>query len=446
MKEIGTFNDEKVPSHKRKLFNQKGCDEKEYPNVRDKTGDDEQTQGKRLKAESKPDDTVKTSKRQSYLSWDEYFLSIALLSSKRSKDPDSPSGACIVDKYNRVVAVGYNGFPKGCSDTIFPWQTGKSKTDLHSKEPYVCNSITNAICNKCSDDVAGCRLYVMSFPGSDDAKVIIQSRIKEVVILQTRETLDFESPSCDEQASRILLDMANVRVRYYKPSIPSITLNFLAESSSNLIDKPSQEPSHNDLLAISTSQKESRASQLLLEEAKYDVSNIPDNGRRKDYISWQDYFMAMAFLTAERSKDPNTQVGACIVDSEKRIIGLGYNGFPQGCSDLQLPWARGNKNPLDNKYLYVCHAEVNAIMNKGSANVKGSTIFVALFPCENCAKMIIQSGIKEVVYMSDCYHDTDGARASRIMFQCANVTLRQYVPTMQELILDLTMGNQYGAK
>lgn len=147
--------------------------------------------------------------------------------------------------------------------------------------------------------------------------------------------------------------------------------------------------------------------------------------------------MAMAFLTAQRSKDPNTQVGACIVDEENRIVGLGYNGFPSGCSDDLLPWARSNSNDLHNKYLYVCHAEVNAILNKGSANVRGATIYVALFPCQNCAKMIIQAGIREVVFMSDAYHDTPGCRASRIMFRCAGVKLRQYIPTMQNLVLNL---------
>ena len=150
-----------------------------------------------------------------------------------------------------------------------------------------------------------------------------------------------------------------------------------------------------------------------------------------------DCSMAMAFLTAERSKDPNTQVGACIVDEDKRIIGLGYNGFPLGCSDDTLPWARSNSNQLENKYLFVCHAEVNAILNKGSANVKGATIYVALFPCEGCSKMIIQAGIREVVYLRDDYHDTDGCRASRIMFQCAGVKLRQYIPAIETLELDL---------
>ena len=148
----------------------------------------------------------------------------------------------------------------------------------------------------------------------------------------------------------------------------------------------------------------------------------------------------MAFLTAQRSKDPNTQVGACIVDSSKRIVGLGYNGFPRGCSDDRLPWARSNAHPLWNKYLYVCHAEVNAILNRGSANVQGSTIYVALFPCHKCAQMIIQIGIREVVYMCDPYHDTEDCRASRILLTMAKVQLRQYIPTMQQLTLDMTWG------
>jgi len=147
-------------------------------------------------------------------------------------------------------------------------------------------------------------------------------------------------------------------------------------------------------------------------------------------ISW----VLPSWRLTQRSKDPNTQVGACIVDDEHRIIGLGYNGMPRGLSDDAMPWARDSSNPpLFNKYLYVTHAEVNAILNKGSSNVKGSTIYVALFPCENCAKMIIQAGIRRIVYLSDRYHDTDGCRASRIMLKCAKVELQQYTPSISHL-------------
>jgi len=147
--------------------------------------------------------------------------------------------------------------------------------------------------------------------------------------------------------------------------------------------------------------------------------------------------MAMAFLTAQRSKDPNTQVGACIVDANKRIVGLGYNGFPAGCSDDDLPWARKADSDLHKKYLYVVHAEVNAILNKGSADVKNSTLYVALFPCNECAKVIIQAGIREVVYMSDHYHDSESCRASRILFQMSGVKLRKHIPKISLICIQL---------
>ncbi|XP_053440977.1 deoxycytidylate deaminase isoform X2 [Nycticebus coucang] len=114
--------------------------------------------------------------------------------------------------------------------------------------------------------------------------------------------------------------------------------------------------------------------------------------KRDDYLEWPEYFMAVAFLSAQRSKDPNSQVGACIVDTENKIVGIGYNGMPNGCSDDLLPWRRTAESRLDTKYPYVCHAELNAIMNKNSADVKGCSMYVALFPCNECAKLIIQAG------------------------------------------------------
>lgn len=137
------------------------------------------------------------------------------------------------------------------------------------------------------------------------------------------------------------------------------------------------------------------------------------------YISWDEYFMGVAALSAKRSKDPSTQVGACVVNDDKRIIGIGYNGFPTGCSDQEFPWGKTD-NYLNTKYPYVVHAEPNAILNC-SASTKGSTLYVTLFPCNECAKLIIQSGIKKVVYGSDKYHDKDSYIASRKMFDAAGV-------------------------
>lgn len=151
------------------------------------------------------------------------------------------------------------------------------------------------------------------------------------------------------------------------------------------------------------------------------------SGKRTDYLSWDDYFMAVALLSAQRSKDPNTQVGACIVNRQKRIVGVGYNGFPTGCSDDTLPWCREG-DFLDTKYPYVCHAELNAILNSVPGNLFGCVIYTALFPCNECAKVIIQAGINEVVYLSDKYADTDSVRAAKRMFAQAGVACRQLVP------------------
>lgn len=157
--------------------------------------------------------------------------------------------------------------------------------------------------------------------------------------------------------------------------------------------------------------------------------------KRDEYLSWDEYFMGIALLSSYRSKDPSTQVGACIVDDDKRIRSMGYNGMPRCCSDDEYPWDKGDA--LDSKYLYVCHAELNAILNNNSGSVKGCTVYTTLFPCNECAKAIIQSGIKEIVYMCDKYCDTDGVRASKRMFDSAGVKYREYNPTGKTTELSL---------
>ncbi len=146
--------------------------------------------------------------------------------------------------------------------------------------------------------------------------------------------------------------------------------------------------------------------------------------KRQDYLSWDEYFMGIALMSALRSKDPNTQVGACIVNENKRIVGVGYNGFPTGCSDDDLPWEREG-DYIDTKYPYVCHAELNAVLNAIQSNLAGCSIYIALFPCNECAKVIIQSGISQVVYLSDKYADTDPVIAAKRMFDQSGVQYRQ---------------------
>ena len=154
--------------------------------------------------------------------------------------------------------------------------------------------------------------------------------------------------------------------------------------------------------------------------------------KRKDYISWDEYFMGIALLAAHRSKDPNTQVGACIVSPENIIISTGYNGMPKGCSDAEYPWEREGG---ETKYPYVVHAELNAILNSGGRSLHDARIYVALFPCNECAKAIIQSGIREVVYLSDKYAGTPTYLASRRMLRSAGVAVRQLKPDQKEITL-----------
>ena len=147
--------------------------------------------------------------------------------------------------------------------------------------------------------------------------------------------------------------------------------------------------------------------------------------KRKDYISWDEYFMGIAILSAMRSKDDSSQVGACIVSPENKILSLGYNGMPIGCNDDDMPWDREG-DELETKYMYVCHAELNAILNAGGNSLKDCRIYVALFPCNECAKAIIQSGINEVIYISDKYADSDATLASKRMLASAGVKLTRF--------------------
>jgi len=167
-------------------------------------------------------------------------------------------------------------------------------------------------------------------------------------------------------------------------------------------------------------------------------NGMESNKKRSDCLSWDDYFMAVALLSAQRSKDPRTQVGACIVDDQNRIVGIGYNGMPRGCSDDELPWGRTGKSPLDTKYLYVVHAEMNAILNTNKSDLTGCRLYVALFPCNECAKLIIQAGIKTVIFMSDKYHDNDHFIASRTLLDMAGVETRQHKPKTQSITIDLS--------
>lgn len=154
--------------------------------------------------------------------------------------------------------------------------------------------------------------------------------------------------------------------------------------------------------------------------------------KRMDYLSWDAYFMGVALLSAQRSKDNHTQVGACIVNAENKVVSVGYNGMPTGCNDDVMPWEREG-GFLDTKYAYVCHAELNAILNRNAASLQGCRLYVSLFPCNECAKAIIQAGIKTVVYDDDKYKDTPGVIASKRMMDAAGVRYYRYQRTGRKI-------------
>ena len=155
-----------------------------------------------------------------------------------------------------------------------------------------------------------------------------------------------------------------------------------------------------------------------------------------DYINWDDYFMGVAILSSKRSKDDSTKVGCCIVSKEKRIIGCGYNGMPNGCNDDEMNWERTGDG-INNKYFYVVHAEANAIINSDRSQLKNASLYTTLFPCNECAKLIVQCGIKEVIYLSDKYCDLNSTIASKFILNKADINFRAYSSKVLEKLQGL---------
>lgn len=159
--------------------------------------------------------------------------------------------------------------------------------------------------------------------------------------------------------------------------------------------------------------------------------------KRSDYLSWDQYFMGIALLSANRSKDPSTSVGACIVSNTNKILSVGYNGMPLGISDDAFPWERESDDPLQTKYPYVCHAELNALLNYTGTNLQGAKIYTTLFPCNECTKALIQSGISEVIYLEDKYANTTSVIASKRMMDSVGMIYRPYSSQTRKITLDL---------
>lgn len=159
--------------------------------------------------------------------------------------------------------------------------------------------------------------------------------------------------------------------------------------------------------------------------------------KREDSLTWDQYFMGIARLSAMRSKDPHTCVGACIVGEDNKILSMGYNGMPRGCSDEMFPWEREGEDELQKKYVYVCHAELNAILNYDGPNMRGARIYTTLFPCNECTKALIQVGIREVIYIDNLYPDSVSVIAAKKMMKSAGISYRRYEPSGLTLSVEL---------
>ncbi|GMT19884.1 hypothetical protein PFISCL1PPCAC_11181 [Pristionchus fissidentatus] len=157
---------------------------------------------------------------------------------------------------------------------------------------------------------------------------------------------------------------------------------------------------------------------------------------RQDYLEWDEYFMGIAILTAQRSKDPNTQVGCVLVDSRFRVVAAGYNGMPWGCADVEMPWGKDAEDPLNDKRTFVCHAEMNAVMNKNCVDLEGCRLYTSLFPCNECAKIVVQSRVKEVIFLND--RDSWQMEASKSLFDRVGITYRQFEPKRKTVTIDFT--------
>ncbi|XP_065173517.1 uncharacterized protein [Atheta coriaria] len=320
-----------------------------------------------------------TGARKGYISWDQHFMEVAESAARRSKDPVTQVGACIVNSDMQIVGVGYNSMPytaDGRNDDKFTWQK-------KVKKGYVCHAELNAIVKKEPRSVNNCTIYVTLFPCNHCAQLIIQSGITKVIYLD-----DKHANKPDTICSKEMLDAAGIPYSHFKSQqIYDNINNFCNFKSFHLYILTQIE-------LMSSEYLDHTATSIPIIMSSHE----PETGARKDCISWDEHFMEVAELAARRSKDLSTQVGACIVNSDMQIVGVGY----------RFTWGEG---------MYVCHAELNAIVKKEPRSVNNCTIYVTSFPCNKCTQLIIQSGITKVIYL----HDNFGTVSSKKMLDAANI-------------------------
>lgn len=318
-----------------------------------------------------------SSKRKDYISWETFCNALCQLIAMLSRYLPCQAGAYIETPDHRFLSYGYNGYPKYINDAILMkegYTLGKNNFLLHAEE----NAILNAPSRKF---LQGSTIYTTFLPCNECVKSLIQVGIRKIVYQK-----EYDPNDSINIASIRMIEASGIEcIRMTGPML-SIT-------------DPTQSP----------------------------------------YISLETFFMAICQLSAMRSKDPHRQIGACIVDLiKKKILSLGYNSFPKNISDDEFPWEKNQPRSEDDKFAYVVHAEKNAILNtQFSDSLEGSTVYIELFPCPECAKLIIQSGIKEIVYRSDEDHHKESAQRSRLMLDYAGISYRPY----QGILLNMSIAS-----
>nr|XP_022325294.1 cytidine and dCMP deaminase domain-containing protein 1-like [Crassostrea virginica] len=390
--------------------------------------------------------------RTQYLKWEDYFMALTLLVERRCEDKcQTKAGASIFDETRKFVAIG---------------NTSKihHKVDIEDAE---CHAELNAVLNRNSADLKNSTMYVSYFPCNECAKYIIQSGIKSVVYYAdkkekteaTQKEENDKSPNGKTEAnqkgendqckdSKYMLQEAEVNFKPFQTFLRQITIDFRGKDPE---DGTSSQKDHtlkkNEAPNEKTeaTQKEENDPNLERDEAEVNFKGKePQDGSQNDQSPKEnedeEFFMAMAFVASARSKDPRTQVGACIVNivnERNQVVGIGYNGMPLGFIDANTNWGKDDKDGLTNKDRIVCHAEMNAVLFGNVAEMQNSTLFVTLFPCEECAKVVIRAGIKKVVYYSDKKHAKN--TVSRDILKKAKVKTKQFTPTpgREKIVIDI---------
>ena len=349
---------------------------------------------------------------------EDFIMSLACLTALRSPDPSTKVGACIVNENKRIVGLGFNDFPhryfqKTNFNNDYKIENLKEK-NLYFKNLYMCHAAESAILNKNSSNLINCSLYTNILPCNECLKLIVQSGIKKIFFLKEKNGNDWLEAN---KASKVISILCGIEcIKYqFKQNLDIIEF----KSRGKMLDFDS----------------ESLCNTQDLEKIQYyphSLRQILNAENNINQLNERDYFMFTAQLASLRSKDPEKQIGACIVDTNGKIISIGYNGFPNNRTEV-FPWdEKEETKTVNSKKSYMCHAELNAIVNKYDADINECVLYQTLYPCINCARLIIQSGIKEIFYyeFDEKKKQSNEFMASKELFEIYGIKCEPFKPSV----------------